>query len=802
MKISMKNLRKYLKSEISAQEIAATLTKLGLEVEEVYDVHEKFAKFKVVQVISAVKHPNADKLRLCEVVDAVGQQSHIVCGAQNVYVGMKTVCATPGAIVPAGNFVIKKSKIRGEVSEGMLCSYSELQLDIQSDGIIDLPQDTSLSASVDEAIGLDEGYLDISITPNRADCMSAYGIARELASAGCGTLQQPACTLISDEPFAATVYIDPLIGIHKLFLRTICGIDNKQQVPLSCGQQCLLGKHNINAVVDLANMISDELGVPFHVYDMDKIRGYLRFYETITREEFVDFAGTEYMIPEGVLVASDERSVACIIGISGSKDVACDANTRNIMIECACLDNQMIACNGSKMAIKTDSRTRFERGVDDQMCELALNILSSEIKKICGGTVSSIYNAVDEKREVKPVTLHKQHAQRIIGDVDFAHVQEVLRGYGFALSGVSEEECTVAVPSHRYDIQIPEDLVEEYMRLVGYDKFPVQPLTMSFMPKSPEIQRHYRLHDLRKMLVSYGLYDVISYSFVSKEHAEVFSKGTVELLNPITQTMSTMRPSLLINLLRFSVTASHYGVKDMGMFEIGPVFSNDMQQHEHLAIVRYGCFNKRSWLHEHRAVDVFDIKADLLSILEYFGVSRYDVTLETSAAEQSGHDASQAEYSAGASHEEHYHPYRSAKVLWGNVELGRLGQIHPILAKHFGCANNTVMMELNLEPLLAQKMQKQKIVDKHMQTIQRDFSFAVPQDFFVEDLLTKIYHLSEMIVDVNIFDCYKMPDQQQSLGISVSIQPCASTMTEDELHSLSQTIVELFGKKGGVLRDK
>lgn len=792
MKISVKNLRKYLATEMSVHEIAAALTRLGLEVDDVYDVQTKFEKFKVVQVVSVAHHPNADKLRLCEVVDASGQQARIICGASNVREGMKTICAVPGAIVPAGNFVIKKSKIRGELSEGMLCSYAELQLENHSEGIIDLDDDISISASIDEALGLDGGYLDVSITPNRADCMSAYGIARELASAGYGVLKHPESVKIGDLcAFQGSVSVEATEGVHKLFLRTIRGIDNRKHLDFSCGQKCLLGMHSINAVVDIANIISDELGVPFHVYDLDKIHESLRFRMTTAHEKFVDLAGVEHVLPDGVLVSADDRSVVCVLGISGSQSISCDENTRNIMIECACFDNSMIARNGSKLAIKTDARTRFERGVDDQMCEQALNVLSAEIQRICGGEVSEIYKAIDGKRALPVVSLNKHHVQRIIGDVDFEHVKNVLKEYGFKL--LQESECCIEAPSYRYDIQIPEDLVEEYMRVVGYDQFPGKSLALNFMPKSSEIKRHYRLHDLRKMLVSYGLYDVISYSFVSQDHAKIFGTNNIEILNPITQHMSIMRPSLLINLLRFSVTASHYGVKDLGLFEIGPVFSAEGRydsalQRDMLSVVRYGYFNERSWLHEHRHVDVFDIKSDLLYVLEYFSISRYDVTFETGCSE--------------LRMDEHYHPYRSVKILWKGMEIGRLGQIHPMLAKSFGCASNMVMLELELEPLLAKKVCKQQIVDKHMQVIQRDFSFIVPQNYYLGDVISRIYHLSHLIVDVNIFDCYNMPDQQRSLGISVCIQPCGINVTDEDLSDLSKDIIKVVENDGGILRDK
>ena len=797
MRFSFNWLKKHLNTNLNLEEIANKLTSIGLEVESVINPEKIFKNFKLVQIINTEKHPDSDHLKLCMVSDAEGNQARIVCGAKNARTDLKTVLAMQGAIIPATNAVLKKSKIRGIESEGMMCSAEELAIaDKDSvDGIIELPEDIDLATSVGDALGFDGGIIDVSITPNRGDCFSVRGIARDLAAAGAGNLITPEW-LIEKKEEADSKFLFPIdIDYEKnevsrqyapmIAFQVVRGLKNghnsaKIKMLLKCA-----GLNSISAIVDLANLWMIDNGRPLHIYDLKKIEGNLRIRFAHSGEKFTDLNGIEHDLKHDMLISADDGGPVCLLGVMGGAKVACDENTTDVLIESAFFDPVFISRAGTFLNLTSDSRTRFERGIDPESCVRGLTTFGETLIKNCGGTKSELFIVGEQPKNLYEVCLKKSKLWSICGfEVDWEKAKNILKKLGLVELFSSEDEITFRVPSWRSDIRIEEDLIEEVLRIIGYDNIRENPIEMSSNGRDRALEEKNTIISMKKLLASLGLSEIVSYSFQKQEYADLFSNGkkVIHLLNPISEDLGVMRPSLLPNLLVSAQKSLNYGSSHVELFEAGNVFSDNCSQELNISGIRIGTVGERTWLGKDRNADVFDAKKDLFALLNYCGIEEKDISIEHHAPS-------------------YYHPSRCGTVMQGKKIIGYFGELHPKINKLFDISEKIMGFEFLLESV-TKKKKNIVYIDKVFPKISRDFAFVFNADTSIGNAVGKISKLDEKITDVKVFDCFDMGNNKKSVGIAVEMCNTTKTMTEEEAQEISAKIIQYVENVGGVLRSK
>ena len=800
MRFSFDWLKRHLITSKTIDEIADILTFLGLEVEEVVNPEKIFKGFVIASVSNVEKHPNADKLRTCIATLADGSQKHIVCGASNLREGLKVVLALPGAVIPASGTVLKKSKIRGVPSEGMLCSLEELGLAAESEGIIELPDDISLSESIANALNLGGGILDISLTPNRGDCFCVRGIARDLAAAGAGELTEtPIVFVNAQDEFNAEISIDDddVEKAAPLFaFRTISGVKNGQS-PLWV--QNFLKSANmkpISAVVDLANFVMLDIGRPFHVYDLDKIKNKLHIRYAQDGEVFSDLQGKNHKLSSDTLASFSGDDVLCILGIMGSDKCACDENTTNILLESASFDQVYLSTIGNKYNIVSDSRTRFERGVDPMWSIPGLDNVSSLILETCGGKASQItaFGRVPFAKSIIKITQKK--LDNLAGfHIPLQDAIEILSNLGLWLISESEESAEFSAPQHRFDLAIEEDLIEEVLRIVGYDSVPLSRLECKKTSEGQaELANLTTITSLRSFACSCGLSEVVSFCFSDPKYSDLFasdvrsrSKDVITITNPISADLAVMRNSLYTWLLINAAKMMRYSNRSCNLFELGPVFSAPNRQELVLAGVRVGLHGERSWMNRDRNVDVFDIKSDLLSCLQHIGIDINKISYDVKNVPS------------------FYHPTRSANVLLGNKLIGSFGELRQNVCSAFDINTTAVAFEIYLDDILKPAKRSYKSTsDKIYQAVDRDFSFVFKSTGLggvcANDVVSEIRKVSPLIKSVTVFDYYKIDETSIALGISIKIQSDVATLTDLEIKEVCNNVITATEKIGCGLR--
>lgn len=790
MRFTYNWLKSYLSTELSANQIAEKLTSIGLEVESFEDPSVVFEKFKLAQIESTEKHPNADRLKVCEVIDGEGKKYHIVCGAPNARAGLKTILALPGAFIPGSGIVLKKSKIRGIESEGMMCSRDELAISDGDDshGIIEIDPDTDLSASIGEVLGYDGGVFDVSITPNRSDCFSVKGIARDLAAAGAGKFIEPEQkTCKSNFDFPSKIQIDYGTENYAPFVafRVIRGVKNGESPTWLKQRLKAAGMNSIFAIVDISNLWLVDCGRPLHIYDLNKIEGDISIRFAKNKEKFIDIKGNERLLREDMLVTTDYKDVLCLMGVMGSTKAACDKNTTDILIESAFFDPISVSKSGGFLNITSDSRTRFERGIDRESCVPELENVTKAIIDLCGGEASSIFTAGEVSKNDRPIVLTKEKLGSIVGfEVDWAQAKDVLLRLGLKLKAESADSMTFVAPSWRHDLNIEEDLVEEILRLIGYDAVTEQKIEPLVKGKDKYLSSLHDKNALKKLLASKGLSEVVSYSFIKTEYAEAFkeNKKLLLLLNPISEDLSVMRPSLLPGLILAASRTLNYGKTHVELMEAGDVFYDECKQESRIAGVRIGEIHDRSWLDKNRKTDVFDAKADLLAVLEYYGIFEKDITIKKDLPS-------------------YYHPSRSGAVFVGRKLIGYFGEMHPKICKLFSISNRIICFEVILDNITPSQ-KKVEFSSKVFPRIERDFSFVFDAKSLVGNLIGEIYRLDSRIIKVDIFDCFEMSHLKKAVGFTITLGADDRTLTEDEANEVSSKVMNHITKFGGELRTK
>ncbi len=787
MKFTLNWLKEFLDTNASLEQITEKLTALGLEVESVEDKSTSLAPFRIAQILDATPHPDADKLRICRV--ATGEEElQVVCGAPNARAGINVVLAPIGAVIPTNDLIIRASKIRGVESFGMLCSAAELGLGEDHNGIIEMPaNDNSLGKPYAELIGLNDPVIEIAITPNRGDCLGVYGIARDLAAAGLGTLKplavektpsnnaSPIHVIIEDE--ASSPYF---IGRHFKNVKNAESPDwLKQRLEA-------IGLRPISALVDITNYIAFSFGRPLHVYDAKKLKGDLRVSAAKGGELFSALDDKNYTLPTGTPIVRDDNGAQAIAGVIGGTASGCEMGTTEVFLEVALFDADIVAKTGRALDILSDSRYRFERRVDPCFLEKATDIASRMILDICGGEASEPVVGGKQPTWLREIKFIPHDVERIGGVcVDEPTCVRILNGLEFIVEGGN-----VRVPSWRPDVEGTADIVEEILRIYGYEHIPTSELpavsTLKNNAISAEQSRNYRA---RRALAAREMMEVVSWSFMPSELAKSFgfSDEGLVLKNPISSDLDAMRPSILPNLLQAAARNAARGLSDVAFFEVGPAFitASPHGQANHISAIRTGQFTPRNLYKTERNVDAFDAKADLLATLEAMGAPVANLMTKTEAPAW-------------------YHPGRSAALKLGKNTLAVFGEIHPSILKILDIKTAVVGFELYedaLHPIKRKSKSLNKLGISDYQSSVRDFAVLVDATVSAESILRAAQSADKVLIrDVTIFDIYQgknIEDGKKSVAFSVLIQPTEKTLNEKELEEIQNKILQAVMKQTG-----
>ena len=801
MKFTLDWLKQHLDTDASVAVIAEKLTDIGLEIEGLTDRAAALADIRVAHIEEAGQHPDADRLKLCR-VNTGEKIIQVVCGAPNARTGIKVALAQPGAIIPIDGSKLKPGKIRGVESQGMMCSTRELCLGDDHDGIIELPDDAPIGAPVAGILGADDTIFEIGLTPNRPDCTGVRGIARDLAAAGIGTLKtdprQEAVTGTFDSPVGVTISNDIASNnaVPAFYGRYIRGVKNAQSPDWLKARLEAIGLRPISALVDITNLVTHDLGRPLHVFDADKLSGDINVRYATDGEKIAALDNKEYQLSDSMVVIADTAKALGIGGIIGGEETGCLEDTVNVFVECALFDPISVAKTGRKLQINSDARYRFERGVDPQSIAWGMEVATHLITEICGGEVSNVVKAGEVPNPRNSFDLRIDRIRELGGvAVEADRVVEILTSLGFEVSGSGPVISAVA-PTWRPDVVGEADLVEEVLRIVGYDKIPTVALereTSLPVPALSPIQKRVGL--TRRVLASRGLYETVTWAFTDSRWAKLFGelKDGLYLANPISSDLDVMRPNALINMIAAAGRNHARGFADLALFEVGPEFFGDQPGDQRLvaAGLRSGATTARSWTGSRRDVDVFDVKADAEALLEALGTNAANVQVSTDGAPS------------------WYHPGRSAALQLGpkNV-LGYFGELHPKVLKALGVKGRVVAFELFVEnvPMPKKKGTARPALNaSSFQSVERDFAFLLDQDVKAEAIIKAARSADRnLIVDVTIFDLYAgkgIEDGKKSLAFSITLQPTKATLTEEEIDTVSKNVVAAVEKAtGGSLR--
>ena len=800
MKFTLSWLKDHLDTDSTLDTISHTLTMLGLEVEEVDDPAARFAPFKVGYVTECKPHPNADKLRLCLVDCGDGQTHQVVCGAPNARTGMKGVFAPVGSYIPGLDMTLKAGKIRGEASKGMLVSEREMGLSDEHEGIIDLCSDAPVGESFATVKGLDDPVIEIGLTPNRADCLGVRGVARDLAAAGLGTLKP----LDLNRPVPGR-YESPLAWRRDLPAdkqdacpyvagRHFRGVTNGQSPAWLQSRLTAIGLRPISALVDITNYVTFDLGRPLHVFDAAKVSGDLTMRFARDGESVAALDERRYTLDsEMVVIAeSDSERIHGIGGVIGGADSGVSETTTEVFLEVALFDPVRVAATGRKLGIHSDARHRFERGVDPESADWGVHVATRLIREICGGETSDVVDAGEIPRERRRLAVRPDRTESLGGvHVDPAQAATYLERLGFE-TRIGADRIDAVAPSWRADVEGEADLVEEILRIHGYDRVPVEPLPQKAVIPQPAVSPIQRRNEMvRTALAWQGLNEAVTFSFMDSRHAEHFGgvAADLRLANPISSELDVMRPVALANLIEAAARNADKGFPDLGLFEIGPQYrSSEPDGQDNVASgLRAGRPAPPHWADSDRPLDAFDAKADALAALKAL-----DVAVDRL---QTSRDAP-----------DWYHPGRSGQLRLGPKNtLAAFGEIHPKVLDAFGMRGPVVAFEVYLDNLPRPKRKdgkaKPALSLSPFQPVARDFAFVVDTDVPAERVFKAAENADKTLVtDVTLFDIYqgeKMPTGKKSLALRVTLQPRERTLTDAEIDSVGQAIIDRVAKETG-----
>jgi phenylalanyl-tRNA synthetase beta chain len=794
MKTTLAWLKTHLETDAPLEVLAERLIMLGHDLEGLDNRAAGLEPFTVASVMSAERHPNADRLKVC-VVDTGTGQVQVVCGAPNARTGMKGVFAPAGTVIPRTGAVLKETVIRGVASRGMLCSTYELGLGEDHEGIIELPQDAPIGAPYASLVGLDDTVLDIKVTPNRADCLGVRGIARDLAAAGLGRLKSLDATPVPARFRSA-------IGVHiedhaacPLFLgRHIRGVRNGPSPAWLQNRLESIGLRPISALVDITNFLTFDLDRPLHVFDAARLDGDLTVRLARPGETLLALNGQEYALDPEITAIADPAGVQSLGGVIGGEQTGCTEATTEVFIEAALFDPIRTAATGRKLNIASDARYRFERGLDPAFVKDGLEIATRLMLELCGGEASEIVTAgavPDWRRRYvlraeRPATLGGLH-------VPHQESARILAALGFTVETLPGGDLSVEPPSWRGDIIGEADLVEEVLRVKGYDQIPAVPLEREEALSRPALTPVQRRAELvRRTLAARGLTEAVTFSFIAAREAELFGGATPELrlVNPISADLDAMRPSLLPGLITAARRNADRGFPDAALFELGPLYRDDTPVGQALvaAGVRSGRTGPKHWRVPASEVDFHEVKADALAALAAMGAPADNLQVTPDPPSW-------------------YHPGRAGTLRLGPKVLGEFGELHPAVLEALDArppiAGFEVFLDAVPEPRGARA--KPPLNLSVFQPIERDFAFVVNRELPAETLLRAARSVDRKLVnEIRLFDVYEgsgLPEGKKSLAITVVLQPQERTLTDAEIEGFSARLVaKVETATGGKLR--
>lgn len=788
MKFTLSWLKDFLDTNASVDEIAERLTAIGLEIEEVVDPLAAVKDLIVVSVDECVAHPDSDHLHVLK-VNTGKELVQIVCGAPNARAGMKGILARPGDYVPAFGDKLKAGKIRGVESFGMMCAEDELGVGPDHTGIIECPEDAVVGASITTVYPSDPVF-DVSITPNRGDCMSVYGIARDLAAAGLGTLKTPkhnvtVCAFKSDVKLSNEA---TEIGAPFFTLREIRGVKNGPSPKWMQDRLTAVGLRPISALVDVTNYFNITFGRPLHVFDADKVKGQITVRSARDGEKLTALDGKEYALSDGMVVIADENGVESIAGIMGGEASGCEESTTRVLLESAYFTPESIAKTGQKLILTSDSRQRFERGVDPaSTIPFGADMAAQMIAELCGGECSELIVTGKEPERPAPIAFDPHRVEKLCGvDVPADTCKEILEKLGCVVK-TDGNLFSVVRPTWRSDISGSHDLVEEVLRIYGYDKLPEIALPRPNGVHGILQPKQRREVSVRRAMANRGGCQTITWSFMSSKDAVPFrTKDAVLIANPISADLNEMRPNLLPNLIAAARSNITKGTFDGCLFEVGPQFFGfkPMEQETVACQLRFGQATPRHWAVAQRPVDVFDAKADALAAL----------------------DAAEAPQSVQIVREAPawYHPGRSGAIKIGKTVLAYFGELHPKILRAMDVKTTVCACEVFLDRLPPAKKKNGKGVKtlklSAFTPIFRDLAFLVDRKVDADKIVSAAKNTDKaLIADVSVFDLYEGENlgDKKSIAIQLTIQPVEKTMTDDEIESVCRRVVGAVGVATG-----
>ncbi len=781
MKVSLTALKKYLNTTATPTELADKLTSIGLEVEEVIDKTGDLAPFIIGEITSVENHPNADRLHVLTVSTGT-ENLQIVCGAPNVRVGLKSILARPGDMIPHYGERLEKGTIRGVESCGMMCSERELNISDDHEGIIDLKTDLPAGTPATEVFNCDVIF-DVNVTPNRGDCFGIKGIARDLSATGIGTFidtpvepvkgtfQSPVSVTITDENCA------------QFTGRYIRGVKNGPSPKWMQDFLISVGLRPISALVDITNYLNIAECRPLHVFDADKLTGNITVRSAHDGEKLLALDEKEYTLSEGMTVIADDAGAQSIAGVMGGEPTGCTSDTVNVFLESAYFTPISVAHTGRLLNAESDSRSRFERGIDPDSQIAGNEIATRLILDICGGEASELVVAGQTPETSRVIDFDFGLVEKLCGFViPHAEMVAILTSLGFKVDG-----SKLTVPSWRMnDITMGADIVEEIVRIHGLDDLPAAPLRPTLLTNAILAPHQKREIAMRRALAAQGLYQAITWSFMDSKLAVHFESKGIKIANPIASDLDEMRPSLVPNLLSAVKRNQDRGIKDVQLFEVGPAFHSVTPGEQQMVAcgVRAGSFVERSFLENMRAVDVFDAKADALAGLAAIDAPQNLQVFRNAPA--------------------WYHPGRSGAFCLGKNKVAVFGEIHPQILKIFDIKTPVVAFEIYMDnvPQPRAKSKNQKLLKlSNLMPLTRDFAFVMDKDIDAAKVIASIQNTDkEKIQNVLVFDVYeddKLPAGKKSLAVQVTIWPTEKTMTDKEIEVLCTQIVNMVTKATG-----
>ncbi|MEM7303959.1 MAG: phenylalanine--tRNA ligase subunit beta [Pseudomonadota bacterium] len=787
MKLSENWLREWVNPDTNTQELGERLTMAGLELDGIEAAAPELSGVIVARIESVESHPDAKKLNVCQVNAGNNEVRQIVCGAPNARPGLTVALATENALLPGG-LKIEAAELRGVQSFGMLCSAEELGLDDESDGIIEL--DESLEVGIDLAIALklDDSIYDIDLTPNRSDCLSVHGIAREVAALYQTALTGPdliPCPAESDQIFPVEVLATQ--ACPRYCGRVITGVNSKASTPSWMKEYLRRGGiRSISIIVDICNYVMLELGQPMHAFDLNKLKDKIVVRMAQPEESLKLLDGKEIALSNEHLVIADSDKVLALAGIMGGDESAVQLDTADIFLESAYFDFISIAGKARQFGLHTESSHRFERGVDPALAGLAIERASNLIKKFAGGKISVVNESLHQENlpAKQPITLPVDSVYKLLGiEIQTSTIITMFEGLGCKVEQPTDDQLDVTPPSYRFDLEIKEDLIEEITRLHGYDKFPMQMLNAQTLPPTGK-SRSDAIYDARQSFIALGYNEAVTFSFTGLQHCGYFSDAEPKMLaNPISASLSHMRTSLWPGLCM----SASYNLKRQqncaSLFEVGRKYINTptgLDQIEVLAGIVVGDLHPRQWGCEPKAADFYDVKGHLQKFFESRGISRQ---LTYKASEHIG-----------------LHPGKTAEILFEEKKMGVLGVIHPKTAKLLDLANREIVVfELNLEPAWLASARTEFQQWSKFPQVHRDLTFIVDKNVAVQRILDEIYSLQiSELRDIKVFSLYQgkgVPEDLKSISLGLILQDFSSTLTDQNVEKIITNIISLLGKK-------